>query len=176
MEFPFTEESMDISGEDKIVNLRSLLESDAPPGTIIKLGINVDGINGTLSLYRTHGSTPNKYNLDFSFIKLCCETITVIDKYCRTEDDLFEEIRNLSKRKITYNESFLESDLPKYKTVRDGIYELLGKTVEQCYVCLDDSYGHKTKCGHDICIQCYMKSVDNRTFTCGVCREYEDCC
>lgn len=52
--------------------------------------------------------------------------------------------------------------------------------ISECYVCLENCKDYKTICNHDICYQCFLKSIkytnnpDNGwEFKCGICRQYK---
>lgn len=101
------------------------------------------------------------------------------------QEDVFETVDEVLEHiKIIPNYEFINEDTilsPKkfeeFKITRNGIYELINRKKEECYICLDDTLGNKTKCGHDICIYCYNKSIESnrmiykKIFKCGICRQ-----
>lgn len=149
-------------------------------GVVMKLGMTLDGVPGTLRILKSRRDmTDCAYTLDFMFTKICCDTKWPFDRYYRTYDELVEGIKSLSTIKIIgMSESMQAAELEKYTACYKAVYELLGKDIDTCYACFELCYGNKTKCQHNICVQCYVKSVNKSqgTFTCGVCREEEECC
>lgn len=158
---------------------RNFLESQVNFGLAIRLPMTLDGIDGSLRILKCntrdgHGA----YNVEFVFTRLCCDTLTPFDEFYETFDKMCDGIRQLPGLKILGKNGMLPDDFEKFIMCRKAVYELMDKPIETCYGCMEETFGYKTKCGHDICVKCFIKSVDKQesSFTCGVCRAVEECC
>lgn len=141
-------------------------------GATVSVKLTVDGLEGTFKLRKTG---EDSYTFKFCsavffnrVVEFAGPTVSL--------DQLKEEIEQIADSKVSMYQMLTAKEYDRYVVTQRFIYDKLGYTVPECYVCLGETFGHKTKCGHDICLQCFAKSVkDKLTFQCGVCREEETC-
>lgn len=149
-------------------------------GWSMKMSFRVDFAHGTLTIRRLvhdddyHGKT---WCVSFSYDIL---TMHSVAEYFEDEKDVVKYIHGMGTSKFVRPNQFLTNE--EYKEYIDTftlIMGLTGRDLETCYVCQEPTYGHKTKCRHDICISCFYKSCKqtsrSNTFRCGICRHDWKC-
>eukprot|EP00952_Eustigmatos_sp_NYUAD-ZCMA_P012647 50718-Eustigmatos_ZCMA.PRE.1 len=74
--------------------------------------------------------------------------------------EVLNKMRDLTTYKF-YGGRFMSPELREHSMAfRAAWLEMKGDANDvTCYVCLQDSEGYKTPCGHDICGRCFLKSL-----------------
>lgn len=159
---------------DVINKFKAVLENWTDYGRVIRLIVTIDGISGRLTIEKYQESpTISTYVLSFCYNRLCCEVINAFGESVNTPDEVIDLLKKYKRIKITKHGA-VEGEI--MTVCHQAINELIGNVPQECYVCLGDTYGHKTTCNHNICLQCFIKSSQGKTvFTCGICRAVEMC-
>lgn len=162
-------------------------------------GVDIDGIPGRAKFYKIRDKENNMKPVEYAFIftaKVLRDTDVHSDYFINVNDvlDKFEKIMNYKFVGDSLYDDEMFVSLKKYEE-QQKLYTYMchvkKKELEECYVCSDPTYGHKTTCGHYICPYCYYKSLkpcDYSTletdeqiirdcgeikaiFVCGICRK-----
>lgn len=144
----------------------------------IQISMKIDGIEAQLTI-RKHGHACPETEDDVTPIpyEYCITTRTPLrtagdSMYCLTVDQLVTELKEWAGakyvgrlRNVCAYASFMKrSDARRYDVTRRAMYAITymaePKVLTECYVCYEDTFGHKTLCGHDICPKCYHRSLE----------------
>lgn len=113
------------------------------------------------------------------------------DKFYENIDDVLLNFEHMLQYKFVgpyclgSNELFVSPQ--KYENIKtkyEYIYAIQEKEFEECYVCYEPTYGHKTTCRHDICAHCFLKCTkacddcgeEHTDFECGMCKTIVSFC
>lgn len=151
--------------EDFII---TFLESDM---NLFKHKIKIDGVHGVFEITK-------------NYIKFIWFDINFYDN--REWKKEFSDIEELKKAMINFaNLKFWNGNpisSPKAYKLQKFFQEMkkeqLNIDISECYVCLENCKDYKTTCNHNICYQCFLKSIKYTNepdigweFKCGICRQ-----
>jgi len=164
----------------------------------VEMGIEIDGIECQLTVYKyiysceKEEKKEEKHTYAYSITNKSPISSEGECKHVSSIKELLGEIKEWSNAKYVgrlvnhanYASLMKQKDWENYNIMRRMMSKMIGgvKTLE-CYVCYEDTHGHRTKCGHSICARCFYKSLkededdeefDYMTkFECGICRKTE---
>ena len=129
--------------------------------------------------------TVTKYSCNCR-IKFMGTTDITYDHIFNNVDDVLSKFEEIMQYKFVgqhcIDSSYLFVSPQKYENMKikyEYIYALQQKEYDECYVCYEHTFGHKTCCGHHICPHCFYKSMKDcedcgekkTTFECGMCKK-----
>lgn len=159
-------------------NLVSFMSS-RKQGWVIKIHFRVDFAHGVLTIrklshdYEDDDAPHRLWSIDFCYDILNLHNVT---KYFDNERDVVQHLHDLGTARFVRPNQFLSvPEYDEYVQTFTMISNLAGREMETCYVCQEPTYGHKTRCRHDICLSCFYKSCKQtsrfNSFRCGICRQ-----
>jgi hypothetical protein len=155
-------------------------------------GIDIDGIPGDAKF--VIAKEPLKIKYGFVFVASILGDFVLRTDYYESVDDLLDQFEEMMTYKFIGRYATMFVPLKEYeqqKIIYAYVCELKKKPMEECYVCGDSTFGHKTTCNHYICAYCFYKSLkpcdypienceqcgeENAKFICGICRHTTNAC
>jgi hypothetical protein len=179
---------------EKMKNLLLTTEFDGDEAYMIEIpmfDIEIDQIIVSpyfIKMKRPDGSI--RYSCNSRMQIMGTHDITQSILYMNVDDVLlkFENMmryRFVGPHSLTGTRLFISpEEYEELKIKYEYIYILQQKEPDECYVCYENTFGHKTTCGHHICAHCFYKSMKdcedcderNTTFECGMCKKMVEFC
>jgi hypothetical protein len=139
---------------------------------LFKDNIEIDYINGILEITQNY--------LKFKWMDINSKNLYKEKIYTFTDiPELKNCILRFSKIKF-WNGKIIDDDVEYrlYENFQRLKEEYFKTSIPKCYVCFENTRDYKTLCKHDICYQCFLKSIKcfvspekYYEFKCGMCRK-----